>query len=166
MFQQAWVEISTKHQQLLNANMSLWHSNENLHQQEYTSTNMHLAFLLDLGVLVWLITCLFHISVKVSSLTQIIHSVSVNELTLKNYGIWGFWRHQSVLPRAAFQYHIRRLMVKSRKAARFVFSPCQISRRRDDLNYQSCSYETSRDLMIRRLFGYWNRAQKSIGIIK
>ena len=36
---------------------------------------------------------------------------------------------------------------------------CQISKRYDDLNYQYRSFETSRDLTIRRLIGYWNRAQ-------
>ena len=34
----------------------------------------------------------------------------------------------------------------------------QISKQYDDLNYQSRSFETSRDLTIRRLIGYWNSA--------
>ena len=38
--------------------------------------------------------------------------------------------------------------------------PCQISKRCDDLNYQSRSFETLRDLTIRRLIRYWDRAQK------
>ena len=36
---------------------------------------------------------------------------------------------------------------------------CQISKRCDYLNSQSRGFETSRDLMIRRLIGRWNRAQ-------
>ena len=34
---------------------------------------------------------------------------------------------------------------------------CQISEWYDNLNYQSHSFESSRDLMIERLIGYWNR---------
>ena len=35
---------------------------------------------------------------------------------------------------------------------------CQISKRCDDFNYQSRGFESSRNLMIRRLIGYWNGA--------
>ena len=35
-------------------------------------------------------------------------------------------------------------------------SACQISKRYDHLNYQYRSFETPRDLTIRRLIGYWN----------
>ena len=34
---------------------------------------------------------------------------------------------------------------------------CQIKRRYDNSNYQSCGYETSRNLTIRYLIGYWNK---------
>ena len=80
---------------------------------------------------------------------------------------------------APFQYPIRRLTVRSRKVSkppdlylelsdRSVIwqaprqqgcrSACQISKRCDNLNYQSRGFETSRDLTIRRLIGYWNGA--------
>ena len=36
---------------------------------------------------------------------------------------------------------------------------CQISERLDNSKYTSCSFEASRDLTIRRLIGYWNRAR-------
>ena len=36
---------------------------------------------------------------------------------------------------------------------------CQISQRYDNLNCRSRGFETSRDLTIRRLIGYWNGAQ-------
>ena len=36
---------------------------------------------------------------------------------------------------------------------------CQISKRCDDSNYQSRGFETSRDLMIRRLIRYWDGPQ-------
>ena len=39
---------------------------------------------------------------------------------------------------------------------------CQISKRFDNLKYQSRGFETSRDLTIRRLFGYWDGAQWSM----
>ena len=39
---------------------------------------------------------------------------------------------------------------------------CQISKWYDNLKYQSRGFETSRDLTIRRLFGYWDGALVSI----
>ena len=69
---------------------------------------------------------------------------------------------------APFQYPIRRLTVRSHKVskARDLYCPialgcrsaCQISKRCDNLNYQSRGFETSRDLTIRRLIGYWSGA--------
>ena len=80
---------------------------------------------------------------------------------------------------APFQYPIRRLTVISREVSksRDLYlelsdrsdiwqaprqqgsrSACQISKRCDNLNYQSRGFETSRDLTIRRLIGYWNGA--------
>ena len=38
--------------------------------------------------------------------------------------------------------------------------PCQISKRCEDLNYQSRGFETSRDLTIRRFIRYWDSAQE------
>ena len=76
-----------------------------------------------------------------------------------------------------FQYPIRRLIVRSRKVSKppdlylessdrseFWQAPrqqccrsaSQISKRCDNLNYQSRGFETLRDLTIRRLIGYWN----------
>ena len=84
--------------------------------------------------------------------------------------------------RAPFQYPVRRLIVRSREVSKprdlylklFDRSEiwqaprqhccrcaCQISKRCDNSNYQSHSFETSRDLMIRRLIGYWNGAKSS-----
>ena len=80
---------------------------------------------------------------------------------------------------APFQYPIRRLIVRSRKVSKprdsrlelsdrsaiwqaprqqGCRSACQISKRCDNFNYQSRGFETSRDLTIRRLSGYWNGA--------
>ena len=81
---------------------------------------------------------------------------------------------------APSQYPKRRLIVRSREVSkprdlylelsnrseiwqaprqRCCRSACQISKRCDDLNFQSRGFETSRDLTIRRLIGYWNGAQ-------
>ena len=80
-------------------------------------------------------------------------------------------------PWALFQYPIRRLIVRYRKVSKprdlylglsdrseiwqaprqhWCRCACQISKRCDDLNYQSRGFETSRDLTIRRLIRYWN----------
>ena len=79
--------------------------------------------------------------------------------------------------RGPFQYPIIRLIVRSRKASKprdfylelydhseILQAPwqqccrraCQISKRCDNSNYRSRGIDTSRDLTIRRLFGYWN----------
>ena len=79
--------------------------------------------------------------------------------------------------RAPSQYPKRRLFVRSRKVLkpwdwyfklsyRFVIwqahrqhccrSTCQISERSDNSKYKSRSFETLRDLMKSRLFGYWD----------
>ena len=78
-----------------------------------------------------------------------------------------------------FQYSIRRLIVRSRKVSKprdlyleladrseiwqehrqhCCWCACQISERCDNLNYQYRGFETSRDLTVRRLIGYWNGA--------
>ena len=80
---------------------------------------------------------------------------------------------------APFQYPIRRLTVRSRNVSkpRDLYlelsdrseiwqaprqqgcrSACQISKRCDNLNYKSRGLQTSRDLTITRLIGYWNGA--------
>ena len=80
---------------------------------------------------------------------------------------------------AQFQYPIRRLIVRSHKVSkpRYLYlelsgrseiwqtprqqgcrGACQISKRYDNLNYQSRGFETSRDLTIRRLIGYCSSA--------
>ena len=82
-------------------------------------------------------------------------------------------------PWAPFQYPIRRLMVRSREVSKprdwclelsncseiwqahrqhCCRGACQISERCDKSHYQSRGFETSRDLAIRRLSGYWNGA--------
>ena len=85
--------------------------------------------------------------------------------------------------RAPYQYQIRRLIVRSREVSkpRDLYSKlpnrsviwqahrqqccrgaCQISKRCDNINYQSLGFETSRDLTIMRLIRYWNGAQASL----
>ena len=69
---------------------------------------------------------------------------------------------------APFRYAIRRLTI-SPEAARFMLRivrslwnlpspPVPVKFRWDNSNHQSRSFETSRDLSIRRLIGYWNGA--------
>ena len=83
-------------------------------------------------------------------------------------------------PRAPSQYPKRRLSVRSRKVSKLrdlylelsdrseiwqalrqqcCRCACQISKRYDNLKYQSRGFETSRDLTIRRFFGYWDGVQ-------
>ena len=83
-------------------------------------------------------------------------------------------------PRAPSQYPKRRLSVRSRKVSKprdlylklsdrseiwqalrqhCCRCACQISKRYDNLKYQSRGFEISRDLTKRRLFGYWDGAQ-------
>ena len=83
-------------------------------------------------------------------------------------------------PRATSQYPKRRLSVRSRKISKprdlylelsdrseiwqalrqqCCRCACQISKRYDNLKYQSRGFETLRDLTERRLFGYWDGAQ-------
>ena len=80
---------------------------------------------------------------------------------------------------APSQYPKRRLSVRSRKLSKprdlylelsdryeiwqaprqqCCWCACQISKRHDNLKYQSRGFETLRDLMKRRLFGYWDGA--------
>ena len=82
--------------------------------------------------------------------------------------------------RAPSQYPKRRLSARSRKVSkprnlylelserseiwqalrqRCCRCACQISKRYDNLKYQSRGFETSRDLTKRRLLGYWDGAQ-------
>ena len=90
------------------------------------------------------------------------------------------WHCSHGISRAPFQYPIRRLIVRSRKVSkardrvlkcsyRFEIwqasrrqccrGACQISERSDNSQYRSRGFETLRDLMIRRLIGYWNGVQ-------
>ena len=78
-----------------------------------------------------------------------------------------------------FQYLLRHLIIRSRKVSKlwnlYLELPycseiwqahqqhccrwaCQISKWCDNQNHQSRSFETSQDLTIKRLIGYWNRA--------
>ena len=86
----------------------------------------------------------------------------------------------SRVTRAPSQYPKRRLSVRSRKVSKprnlylelsdrseiwqalrqqCCRCACQISKRYNNLKYQSRGFETSRDLTKRRLFVYWDRAQ-------
>ena len=87
------------------------------------------------------------------------------------------FKHIELGPRAPSQYPKRRLSLRSRKVSKLrdLYSElsdrseiwqalrqqccrcaCRISKRYDNLKYQSRGFETSRDLTIRRLFGYWD----------
>ena len=91
------------------------------------------------------------------------------------------WKNSHITQEAMslFQYLIRRLIVRYRKASKprdlnlelsnhsviwqvhrqqCCRGACQISKRCHDLNYQSCGFEISHDLTIRRLIRYWNGA--------
>ena len=89
----------------------------------------------------------------------------------------------SLTPWAPSQYPNRRIFVRSRKVSKprdlYLELPdrseiwqayrqhccrctCQISKRCDNLKYQSRGFETSRDLTKRRYFGYWDGAQDTI----
>ena len=105
-------------------------------------------------------------------------SPAAMELVMCNHHVYGFRD-----TRALFHYPQRRLIVRSHKVSKSRDSYlnlsdrsdiwqahrqhcCRgvrlISKRSDDLNYQSGGFETLRDLTIRRLIRYWNRAQISI----
>ena len=86
-------------------------------------------------------------------------------------------------PWVSFQYRLSRLIARSREVPKprdlylelldcsdvwqaprqhCCRRACQISKRCDNFNYQSRGLETSRDLMILRLTGYWNGAQFTV----
>ena len=88
----------------------------------------------------------------------------------------------SLITRTPSQYPKRRLSVRSRKVSKprdlylelsdrseiwqalrqqCCRCACQISKRYDNLKYQSRGFETLRDLTKRRLFGYWDGAQSA-----
>ena len=64
-----------------------------------------------------------------------------------------------------FQYPTRRLIVRSCEVSkpRDLYlkrrCACQISKRCDHFNYQSRGFETTWDVTMRRVIGYWNGAQ-------
>ena len=76
--------------------------------------------------------------------------------------VYSFW--------TMFEYPIRRLVKYRRReiCIQFFFRSiryrcaCQISKRCDSLYCQSRGFETSRDLTMRRLIGYWNEALDSV----
>ena len=93
--------------------------------------------------------------------------------------VFSWWKHPWSGTWAPSQYPKRRLIVRSREVSkprdwyfklsnRFEIwqahrqqccrSACQISERSDNSKYKSRGFETSRDLTIRRLFGYWDGA--------
>ena len=93
---------------------------------------------------------------------------------------WGIITDQWPVGRAPSQYPKRRLSVRSRKVSKprdlylelsdrseiwqalrqqCCRCACQISKRYDNLKYQSRGFETLRDLTKRRLFWYWDGAQ-------
>ena len=94
-----------------------------------------------------------------------------------------FWNNGTILflqiTWALFQYPIRRLILRSSKVSKpwYLYlelcdgseiwqaprqhccrGACQISKWYNNLNYQSHGFESSRDLTIRHLIGYWNGA--------
>ena len=92
-------------------------------------------------------------------------------------------RSPKLVPWTPYQYLIRRLIARSRKVSmpwdlylewydhcgiwqaprqQCCRRACQTSKQCDILHYQSRGLETSRDLTIRRLIGYWNRALVAI----
>ena len=94
-------------------------------------------------------------------------------------GVGNDWKLLVIKLRALYQYPIIRLVVWSREVSkprdlRLILSDrsdiwqaprqhccrstCQISKRCDNLNYQSRGFETSPDLMIRSIIWYWNGA--------
>ena len=89
--------------------------------------------------------------------------------------------------RALFQYPIRRLIARSREVSKPLDlylelydrsdiwqahwqhccrCACQISKRCNDWNYQSRGFETSLDLMIGRIIGYWRIQVASLPLSK
>ena len=93
----------------------------------------------------------------------------------------------SPVTRGPFQYPIRRLTVRSHKVSkardlylelydrseiwqarrqRCCRRACQIAKRCDNLAYRSRGIDTSRDLTIRRLIGYWNGALVTTNIMQ
>ena len=97
--------------------------------------------------------------------------ISVKFCLGPNVWMWPFW--------VPSQYPKRRLSVRSRKVSkprdlylelsdrsaiwqalrqRCCRCACQISKRYENLKYQSRGFETLRDLTERRLFGYWDGA--------
>ena len=87
--------------------------------------------------------------------------------------------------RALFKYPIRRLIIRSHKVSKpqdlylelsnrsriwqahrqhCYQCACQISKRYENFNTRSRTFETLRDLTIRRLIGYWNGTQGSVVI--
>ena len=91
-----------------------------------------------------------------------------------------------IITRAPSQYPKRRLFVRSRKVSKprdlylelsdrseiwqalrqqCCRCACQISKRYDNLKYQSRGFETLRDLTKRRLFGYWDGALDAMSAV-
>ena len=82
-------------------------------------------------------------------------------------------------PWAPFQYPIRRLIIRSREVSKFKLlhrfeiwqasrqqgcrGACQISERSHSSKYKSSDFKTLRDLIIRRLIGYWWYPQEYSG---
>ena len=105
--------------------------------------------------------------------------ITHKENTIANYSFITYLIFFSGDFRAPSQYPKRRLSVRSRKVSKprdlylklsdrseiwqalrqhCCRCACQIAKRCGNLNYQSRGFETSRDLTIRRLIGYWNGA--------
>ena len=107
-----------------------------------------------------------------------------NQISLNDTRVWinvlkSPWPNTNQVNRAVARHPVSisektsyRKISWSLEAARFAFRSeiwqalrqhccrcaCQISKRYDNLKYQSRGFETSRDLTIRRLFGYWDGA--------
>ena len=137
------------------------------------SLDMHQQSMIDLissSVRLWNVS-------SVNQIFKMVAYVKLEQCILKVATIPFIWT------RAPSQYPKRRLSVRSRKVTkprdryfklsyRFEIwqthrqhccrSACQISERLDNSKYKSRGFETLRDLMERRLFGYWDGTQNTV----
>ena len=92
---------------------------------------------------------LFHYGLRFCSLTRKVHTgpVSIYDKTFYSKISAKRWDWYLKLHDRSETWHA---------SQQYCWFVCQISKRCDILNYQSCNPETSWDLKIRRLIGYWN----------
>ena len=119
---------------------------------------------------------IFPVSIEMWKYEKGVHNYMQSHLVVLRHNLLQQWTS-----RAPSQYPKRRLSVRSRKVSKprdlylelsdryeiwqalrqqCCRCACQISKRYGNLKYQSRGFETLRDLMERRLFGYWDGAQR------